>query len=69
MRAVRRWKRDGTVNYMGLTAACENLKQNSISLTVRKGSLQDIRTRLLRGELLETELSCFSIYTGFHYHD
>lgn len=57
----RRWKRDGTVNRMGMLAACENLKLFAVREDIRKQSILTIRMRLARGEKLETKRAVFSV--------
>lgn len=51
---TRRWKRDGSKNWMGMEAAVGNLKQNSPHEV-------SIRSRLLKGEIIETNLAEFYI--------
>lgn len=57
---IRRWKRDGSVNRMGLSAAVGNIGQNN-----RLPESMDwiTRGRLIAGEKIETRLAEFH-YVG-----
>ena len=46
----RRWKRDGSMNRMGLTAAVLNIAHNSPEET-------QVRSRLMKGDVIETPLA------------
>ena len=49
---IRRWKRDGSVNRMGMQAAVDNLDHNS-------PKERQVRSRLFHGEVIETKLAEF----------
>lgn len=57
----RTWKRDGSVNRMGMHAACKNIKGNAVRMDIRKESILTIRMLLARGERLETQRAVFTL--------
>ncbi len=57
LRAVRTWKRDGSVNVMSLEAATGNLRQNGHAKT----SEGELAEAIIRGETLGTARADFRL--------
>jgi hypothetical protein len=59
---IRTWRRDGTMNVMGLDVAIENLSQGGVDLVGADSDRREIvRKALLAGETLTTPLASFTI--------
>ncbi len=57
--AERVWRRDGSINFMSLTTAAENLKQNATEKWLRNRSVASIQKMLERGDILATAHAAF----------
>lgn len=69
MQCLRRWKRDGSINFMSLKAGIANLMQNALRPDVRDEDEFGIRERLLRGEKIETRLAYFTVFLASAQHN
>ena len=54
MKVTRRWKRDGSKNFMDIERAADSIRRNGKNAADRKSKQQEIVTRLIRGEKIET---------------
>ena len=59
IQVIRRWKRDGSENHMGMNEAVINLQRNNPD---KNWSRETIINTLMQGEKLETEHAVFSIW-------
>ena len=64
MQVLRRWKRDGSVNFMSMEAGCVNIKAGAFKPEIRQEDVGEIQKRLTQGELIETRHAYFSAFVS-----